>query len=287
MATSALNMQRKTAVKQTVKAHPIKVRRIEFKFDDDIPEFWFAGDPIRTLLLASMSGGFPEGERFFIDSVRHFQDQVKDPELRQAIRGFIGQEAHHGKQHDLLNHFLEKRGYPIAQIDKRIGNLMQTLRQRLSPERQLAHTAAIEHFTAMLAELYLLDTAELGKIHPQLAKIIGWHAVEEAEHKAVAFDVYKTVVDDEWIRVSQMAISTFMFTTFSTIEFMRLMRISGRMGDWKMWARGFNTFWGKPGVLRKMLPAYLSYYRRDFHPDDYDSRAQQEAVKQAYLGAEA
>ena len=60
-------------------ARSIKVRRIEFEFGDDIPEFWYANDPIRTLLLAGMSGGFPEGERFFIDSVRHYQDQVKDP----------------------------------------------------------------------------------------------------------------------------------------------------------------------------------------------------------------
>jgi predicted metal-dependent hydrolase len=265
-------------------ARSLKVRRIEFDFADDIPEFWFDGDPVRTVLLTALSGGFPEGERFFIDSVRHFQEQVQDPELRQAIRAFIGQEAHHGKQHERLNAFLEARGYPVSRIDRNVGRLMKQLQKYLSPERQLAHTAAIEHFTAMLAEQYLLDPAELEKIHPQLAAIVGWHAVEEAEHKAVAFDVYKTTVDDEWVRVSQMAVSTFLFVTFSGVDFLRLMRLSGRAGDWRMWLRSADHFWGRKGVFRKMLPAYLRYYRRDFHPDETDSRALQEAVKQKYLG---
>jgi len=284
MTASALRTLRATS-KTAQPAHPpVKVRRIEFEFDDDIPEFWYANDPLRTLLMASMSGGFPEGERFFIDSVRHFQEQVQDPALRQAIRGFIGQEAHHGKQHDQLNDFIEKRGYSIGRIDKNVGRLMGWLRKNLSPERQLAHTAAIEHFTAMLAEQYLLDPQELAQIHPQLAGIIGWHAVEEAEHKAVAFDVFKTVVDDEWIRLSQMAFSSALFLTFSTAELLVLLRESGHLTDWKMWAKGLNHFWGRPGVLRKMLPAYFSYYRRGFHPNDYDSTVQQEAVKKAYLG---
>jgi predicted metal-dependent hydrolase len=284
MTASALKTLR-AAGKTALPANPpIKVRRPEFEYGDDVPEYWYANDPLRTLLLASMSGGFPEGERFFIDSVRHFQDQVKDPELRQQIRGFIGQEAHHGKQHDLLNAFLEQRGYPISGIDKRVGKLMNWFRKNLSPERQLAHTAAIEHFTAMLAEQYLLDPEELAKLHPKMAGIIAWHSVEEAEHKAVAFDVYKTVVDDEWIRLSQMAFGSFMFMTFSTIELLALLRQSGHLTDWKMWAKGMNHFWGKPGVFRKMLPAYFSYYRRDFHPNEYDSSAKQEAVKKAYLG---
>ena len=164
---------------------------------------------------------------------------------------------------------------------------MNTLRKRLSPERQLSHTAAIEHFTAMLAEQYLLDPTELREIHPALAKLIAWHSLEEAEHKAVAFYVYKSQVDDEWIRVSQMAISTFLFVTFSTADLIDLVRRSGHLTDWKMWARGLNHFWGRPGVFRKMLPAYLSYYRRDFHPNDYNSRAQQELVKKTFLGPDA
>ena len=47
--------------------------------------------------MNALSTTFPDGERFFIDSVRNFQDQIKDPKLQKDIRAFIGQEANHGK----------------------------------------------------------------------------------------------------------------------------------------------------------------------------------------------
>ncbi len=267
--------------------HDLKVRHMDFSFDSDIPEFWYDNDPFKTLLLAALSGGFPEGERFFIDSVRNYQEQITDPELRQAIRAFIGQEAHHSKEHKILNDFLESRGYPISRIDKSVGAAMRMYRKRLSPARQLAHTAAVEHFTALMAEKYLLDADELAKMDPRMAGIWAWHAIEETEHKAVAFDVYKTAVNDEWLRVSQMAICTVMFLGFSTYDFIDLMRHSGRQGDIKMWLKGVNYYWGTKGIFRKMIPDYLRYYRRSFHPWQHDSRAQVEAIKQRYLGDKA
>ena len=268
-------------------AHAPKVRRLEFDFSDDIPEFWYDNDAFRTVLLYALSGGFPEGERFFIDSVRHFQDQIKDPELKAAIRGFIGQEAHHAKSHHALNEFIERRGYPVSRIDRDVGRLMNFFRRKFSPERQLAPTVAVEHFTALMAEQFVLLSDELNKMDPRMAKIWAWHAIEESEHKAVAFDVFKTTVDDEWIRLSQMVFTSFIFVTFSTLDFLRLMRHSGQMTNLRMWARGLNYFWGKPGMFRKMIPAYLDYYRRDFHPWQHDSSVLLAAVKKRYLQNEA
>lgn len=283
--TAAINH----AVKQAIPTHhhDLKVRHMDFEFSEEIPEFWYDNDPFKTLLLAALSGGFPEGERFFIDSVRNYQEQITDPELRQAIRAFIGQEAHHSKEHKILNDFLESRGYPISRIDKGVGAAMRMYRKHLSPARQLAHTAAVEHFTALMAEKYLLDADELAKMDPRMAGIWAWHAIEETEHKAVAFDVYKTAVNDEWVRISQMAICTVMFLGFSTYDFIDLMRHSGRQGDIKMWLKGVNYYWGTKGIFRKMIPDYLRYYRRSFHPWQHDSRAQVEAIKQRYLGDKA
>ena len=121
----------------------IKVRRMDFEFPDEIPEFWFANDPFRTLLLTGLSGTFPEGERFFVDSVRHFQAQVTDPALKAAIRGFIGQEAHHSKEHKVLNALMERKGYPVSRIERFSGKGLAFLRRRLSPQRQLAMTCAL------------------------------------------------------------------------------------------------------------------------------------------------
>ena len=272
------------AARMTAPAASIKVRHMDFEFPDDIPEFWFANDPYRTLLLTGLSGTFPAGERFFVDSVRHFQDQVKDPELRAAIRGFIGQEAHHSKEHHVLNAFMERKGYPVSKIDEFSTRGLKWLRKRLSPQRQLAMTCALEHFTAILADQLLKNRAEfIDRMDPRVAPIWAWHAVEETEHKAVAFDVFKATVDDEWIRRSQMALQTVEFMFFVNLHLVQLMRHSGRMGYLKMWAGAVNFLWGKPGILRQLLPAYLAYYRRDFHPWQHDNRAQVESIKQEFL----
>ncbi len=268
--------------------HELKVRRMDFEFEESqVPEWWFDQDPYKTLLLASLSGGFPAGERFFIDSVRQFRDRITDPVLHKAIGAFIGQEAHHSKEHEGLNALMEKRGYAIAKIDRNVAAAMDMYRKRLSPERQLAHTAAVEHFTALMSEHFLLDEDILDTIHPSMRTLWAWHAIEESEHKAVAFDVLKQVSDSEWIRISQMALASTLFLTFSTLDFILLMRQSGHMRDWKMWLNGVDYFWGRKGVFRKMVPAYLQYYRKDFHPWNHDSRALVKRIKERYLGDKA
>ena len=63
------------------------VRQPEFDLADDVPKYWWDNDPLKTLLLGALSASFPAGERFFIDSVRHFQDQISDPELKKSRTG--------------------------------------------------------------------------------------------------------------------------------------------------------------------------------------------------------
>lgn len=277
-----------TAAVHHISPATIKVRHMDFTFPDDIPEFWFANDPFRTLLLSALSATFPEGERFFVDSVRHYQDQITDPELKRAIRGFIGQEAHHSKEHKSLNELMARKGYPMAKIDNMVRKGLGFMRRRLSPQRQLAMTCALEHFTAILADQLLQNREEfIDRMDPRVAKIWAWHAVEETEHKAVAFDVFRSTVDDEWIRRSQMALNTVEFLFFSNLHLMQLMARSGHLTDVRMWLDSLDFLWGKPGILRKLAPAYLQYYRRDFHPWQHDNRARVEAIKQEFLGAAA
>ncbi|RZU38595.1 hypothetical protein EV700_2530 [Fluviicoccus keumensis] len=268
-------------------AHALKVRRMDFDFPDDIPEFWYGNDPFRTLLLSTLSAGFPEGERFFIDSVRHFRDRISDPELQKAISAFIGQEAHHSKEHDVLNRLMKQRGYNLGRIERSVTIGTQMFRERLSPERQLAHTAAVEHFTAIMAEGFMKDDSIFGDMDPRLAQLWAWHAIEETEHKAVAFDVFKQVSGDEWIRLSQMALTSAMFVGYTSYDFWRLMRDSGYGRDLGLWLKGMDYFWGRKGVFRKMIPGYLKYYRRDFHPWDHDSTSLVERIKRKYLGDKA
>src|SRR4029079_15061731 len=71
----------------------------------------------------------------------------------------------------------------------------------LPPISNLALTAALEHFTATLAELLLTDEdarAMFGE--PAARDLFVWHALEESEHKAGAFDVYRAAGGTERMR---------------------------------------------------------------------------------------
>lgn len=247
-------------------------RRMDFVFDDAIPRFWFDGDPFKSMLLTALSCTFPEGERFFIQSVRYYQDRITDPELLGRVRGFIGQEAHHGKEHDGFNALMTRKGLPVAKVEDFVKKALAFQQKILSPERQLAKTCALEHFTAMLAETLLANPEILDGIDARLKPLWLWHAVEESEHKAVAFDVYQQQVGDYGIRIREMLITTVLFSFFTGLHTAQMLQASGESRNWRSLLRGADFLWGRVGVLRKTLPMYVAYYRRDFHPDDYDSR---------------
>jgi predicted metal-dependent hydrolase len=276
----------RTVASKTPKNMIPKVRRPQFAFSEanDMPRYWWDNDPAKTLLLAALSASFPPGERFFIDSVRHYQDQITDPELKKAIKGFIGQEAHHSREHELMNGFLQERGVDLARLEREILGFMNLMRKYLSPERQLAHTVAVEHFTALMAEEFLLKYDALEQMDPRIAPIWAWHAIEESEHKAVAFDVYKAIGGSEFTRVTEMMIVSVLFPVFSAVHLVQLMKEDGQLGNMKSWLGAVNYMWGRPGVFRKLLPSYFKFYSPRFHPWDHDARDLVEKAKKKWLG---
>ena len=276
----------RTVASKTPKNMIPKVRRPQFAFSEanDMPRYWWDNDPAKTLLLAALSASFPPGERFFIDSVRHYQDQITDPELKKAIKGFIGQEAHPSREHELMNGFLQERGVDLARLEREILGFMNLMRKYLSPERQLAHTVAVEHFTALMAEEFLPKYDALEQMDPRIAPIWAWHAIEESEHKAVAFDVYKAIGGSEFTRVTEMMVVSVLFPVFSAVHLVQLMKEDGQLGNMKSWLSGLNYMWGRPGVFRKLLPSYFKFYSPRFHPWDHDAQGLVEKAKKKWLG---
>jgi len=258
------------------------VRKMDFDFQSDVPRYWWDNNPVKTMLLAALSATFPAGERFFIDSVRHFQHEVTDPELKKAIRAFIGQEAHHSREHAALNGFLQERGVGLDRLAKDTERVMDALR-KLSPERQLAHTVAVEHFTAMLAEHVILNDDLLDQMPEEMARIWAWHGIEESEHKAVAFDVYRTIGGSEWVRISEMMVVSILFPLVSTIHVAQLLAAEGQLTNMRAIGSTLKYMFAKPGVVRKLLPHYLSYYRPDFHPWDHDATSLLEKARKRWL----
>ncbi|TNC83594.1 MAG: metal-dependent hydrolase [Alcanivorax sp.] len=248
-------------------------RQMDFDFPDTIPRYWFDDNPYITHFLNALSSVFPEGERFFIETVRYYQDQIEDPELQKAIRGFIGQEAHHGKQHEAYNQLIEKQGYPLNAFGRFVKKRLAATREFLHPSQRLGITIALEHFTAILAHQALSDPAFTAKAPQPFKNLILWHAIEETEHKAVAYDVFQAVCGDNRIRRGTM----FRVTLFFWIHIFALQAVL----LWKdgvpirpvKFMQAVNYLVGKPGLLRKVARDYLDYYKADFHPWQQDNRA--------------
>jgi predicted metal-dependent hydrolase len=249
----------------------IPVRRMDFEFDDAIPKYWFDNNPLLTMLLTGLSCTFPEGERMFMRAVRHYQDQITDPTLQKEVRAFIGQEAHHGKEHQNFNALMARKNLPIEEIEQFVKQAIAFEEKHLSKERMLAKTCALEHFTAMFAEIILERPELLAGIDERLRPLWLWHAIEESEHKAVAYDVYQTTVGNYWTRTSEMAITTVLFSFFTGLHTVQLLKATGEQGNVKAIAKGLNKLWGRNGFFRGMLPHYLAYYHPKFHPNQRDS----------------
>lgn len=251
----------------------IQPRRMDFDFDPDIPRYWFDNSQFKTILLTALSCTFPEGERFFLRSVRHYQPMLRNEMLKEEVKGFIGQEAHHGNEHERFNALMQTKGMPTEKVSNFVLEGLKWQAKHMSRERQLAKTCALEHFTAMLAESILENPEFLKGMDERMLPLWLWHAVEESEHKSVAFDVYKEQVDNYWTRVSEMAVTTVEFTGFTIFHYFQLRADMDDPTDWASIRKGFNWMLGSKGILRSLGPAYLSYYKRSFHPSQRDSRA--------------
>jgi len=252
-------------------------------FPESMGPRFFDDNALMSSLLAALSVAFPPGERFFIESVRHYLDGIEDPTLRAQIRGFIGQEANHTKEHLAFNAFLERVGYPAMAMQRWVEKRLKRVAEVGPPEANLARTAALEHFTAILATAMLERPELLDTLHPQAAKLWAWHAIEEIEHRSVAFDVYRACVDDEALRLRTMRLVTVMFVTIVSARTLLMMGSMGSLTDLRDNLRGLRLLLGEDGLLRRVAPRYLAYYRPDFHPSELETGEWVERAKREYL----
>jgi hypothetical protein len=258
----------------TTPVRQVPTRRISFEESlRDLPKhFADDGDLIGSHLMAMLSALFPDGEDFFVRSVRAVRDQIDDPVLKRQVAGFIGQEAIHGREHRELNDRLAELGYPTKRVET-VTRLVLAARTKLLPDSaNLAATAALEHFTATFAEV-LLSSEDLRRHVGETAvrDLLLWHALEESEHKAVAFDVYKAVGGSERLRTLTMDLFTVGFlgsTALQTVTSLLFDRATYQPGVLRAsWKRLTQSPLAKPDVWRRLR----DYNRRDFHPDDHDT----------------
>ena len=251
----------------------VKTRRLELAFPTDMPRHFVGGDFAMSHIVAMLSAVFPEGEDFFVRTVRNYRDRITDPELRSQVAGFIGQEAMHGREHRDFNRRLAKLGYPTTLVDRFTGLGLRFGERVLPHSVQLAITAALEHYTATLAETLLTSAPARDLLNvDEVRSLFLWHALEESEHKSVAFDVYQHVSGNHLIRKWVMNATTFGFlvgvgvaAVLSLAADRSALRNPGRT------IRSVRMLRYSPWVSRDVVARIRDYNRRGFHPDDYDN----------------
>ena len=257
-------------------ATPIVRSNLDFKLAD-VPRYWFAGDPFLTRMFDALSLTFPDGERYFIQSVRLFRDQIQDPDLKQRVADFIRQEAQHGIAHDKMNQIMKDQGMPVDQFIQRLNKVFKFELKYRSPQYNIAMTAAAEHLTALMAETFYGEKETLQDAHPYVRALFAWHAIEEMEHRDVAFDVMQQVGNvPEVTRKMALVLTTGLMFGFTLYRANVMLKCDGfnRTQRLKMNVRGLQWLFGKQGKLRKMQSQYRDWFKPDFHPSQHPIIAQ-------------
>ncbi|MES3040679.1 MAG: metal-dependent hydrolase [Pseudomonadota bacterium] len=247
----------------------IQPRKVAFDVTN-VPRHWNGGDPVLTRFFDALSVHFPEGERFFIQSVRHFQDQAEDERLREDIRHFIRQEGQHGIVHDRFNQVMAGQGVEVQEVTVNLRRLIGATQKYLPKKYQLAMTAAFEHFTATLGEAMLKEETDMFRhADPVMRALFVWHGVEEVEHKAVAYDLYQTAAGGGYVtRASALVVATLMVHLVVAPVFWNMLKLDGVTRQPMVILRGLNRLYGRQGILTRMLPEFLAWFRPGFHPWD-------------------
>jgi predicted metal-dependent hydrolase len=272
------NPAKQAASRSRIRARERRVPRVrapEFDFSR-VPRYWVAGSPFLTHVANGVNLLFPAGERFFIRSVKHYLERIDDETLRAQVRGFFGQEGRHARSHELYFDALRAQGYDVDGFLRWYERVAYGLIEPLAPAPlRLAVTAALEHYTALLAEGALTDPQFERHLDPTMQRLLRWHACEEIEHKAVAFDVLEQVAPGYPLRVAGMVVATLVLAGFWTSATAHLLaqdlrarrRPAPDHDEWRALRERKRSI-----VRDTFLRGLRAYLRPDFHPDDRNDR---------------
>ena len=239
------------------------------------PRRWWAGEPFGTAWHNALSATFPRGEAFFIEAVKAHREGA-DAKLDAEIRAFVRQEINHTREHIAFNRLAEDAGYDIKAIDTRVAEMLALTKDRPAIAN-LAVTMALEHYTAMMAAEFLENPAHFAEADAGVRDMWRWHAAEEIEHKGVAFDTWNHATRDwtpgkRWrVRSLVMVSVTARFFKNRWTDSLELLAQDGITG-WKAKWGLFKYLTVSPGIVRRIFPAWLAYFKPGFHPWDHDDR---------------
>ncbi len=254
--------------------HPmdnIIVRPLDFEVEklDTGRVVWSDTSPEFAIYLNAFGVHVPYFERYLIRSMSTAKRHVTDKRLRADMSAITGQEAHHAKNFLEFNKVLADRYPRVAELDERARAYFTEHAKTDSLKRLVGFTAGYETFT-FLAGMIILANYEkwMQDSDPAIKALWVWHQVEEVEHGAVAFEVYKDLFGDhEWYRKYMILAALLHIGKEALAAYFHMARVegyfknpvSGAKATWFVFATFGQMVWHS-------LPTFSSRYHPRVHP---------------------
>jgi predicted metal-dependent hydrolase len=258
-------------------ATTLVVRKPRLDFGAPIERFYLGDNAVKTHLFNALNLLFPDGERFFVKSVHDHVKDLSEPQLVRDARAFAGQEGQHAHQHERFFTVLAQQGYSFEKLLDRFQRLARWSKV-LPRSIRLSITAGAEHYTATMAAL-LLESGMLERCNPVMRDLMTWHALEEIEHKNVAYDVLVACYPKTSypLRIIGFIAASVVIAGFTFTGLRMLLVQDGRRGHLsraRFEAARAELHQGRELRFRRRLrAALLKYFVPGFHPSQQDDRA--------------
>jgi predicted metal-dependent hydrolase len=102
--------------------------------------------------------------------------------------------------------------------------------------------------------------------------VLLWHALEESEHKAVAFDVYRAMGGSEKMRIRVMKTITVSFLFSSILNTIMSMLADRAFYNPVTLGKSLAKLPKSPWLSKDVRKKIADYNRVGFHPDDHDNK---------------
>lgn len=242
-------------------------------FNKGQPIEWGKPDSFVTAAMCALSMCFPNGEKFFAESLRKgyadLPENLKE-KWKSEVDRFCKEEAAHSRGHEPHNdRSSEQYGFVNGwgvRLEKRAAKM-----EGKNAKHHVATTAACEHITTFLACWLLQNQHILDNAEPEIKRLWVWHSKEEINHRKVAIDLYRDLGGSEEWRIKWMRV----MYTLTLIEVVR-QTVSNiwRMGGFfklSTWVNAYKILFSKGGVIRWCYPYFKAYSQQNYHISQHDT----------------
>ncbi|WP_169560497.1 metal-dependent hydrolase [Nevskia ramosa] len=244
---------------------PVRPLRFPLGPDQNVDVVWSRTKPEFSVFLNALAMHVPHFERYLVATMRAAREQITDESLRLHVTRIIGQEANHSRNLLAFNDALRNRYPDIVAIDDASIAWFKQHTDQDTMKKRVGFTAGYETFT-FLAGMIILHHHDrwFADADPTMKAVWVWHQVEEIEHGAVAFEVWKYLYGrHEWYRKAMVLKAALHIAQETLSLYPRMARHEGWLrSPWK--ALKTMAFCGE--MLGRLFIAALPVFSASYHP---------------------